>query len=140
MANTTKRNASDWTVIVLGLIGLILGIIGLCHPQSQYEMMGLKQDALKAGSVIPGLMGSGSLSAVYVGIMYIFGVLKKWPHFKSYLVFARMVMCAGFLLLVAAGRAPHQFIPAALWEGGGALLILMVLWLDNRFAGPRSIS
>lgn len=140
MGNTTKRNASDWTVIVLGVIGLILGIIGLCHPQSQYEMMGLTPESLRAGSVVPGLMGSGSLSAVYVGIMYIFGIWNKWPHFKAYLVFARMVMCAGFLILVAAGIAPHQFIPAAIWEGGGAFLILVVLWLDRRFAGPRIIS
>ena len=126
-----KLKLSDWTVITLGTLGFVLGLIGLCDPESQYGMMGIKAASLPPGSIISGLFGSGSLSALYVGIMYIYGVLKKWNHFKAYLVFARIIMCLGFLALVCAARAPREFVPAAVWEGVGALLILVTLWVDG---------
>src|ERR1700761_8029571 len=101
MATTIKRKLSDYLVIILGLLGLLLGLMGLFNPTSQYGMMGINATSLPPGSVIPGLFASGSLSATYVGILYIYGVLKRWPNFKAYLIFARMVMCIGFLLLVS---------------------------------------
>ncbi|MRG44072.1 hypothetical protein GFS24_03055 [Chitinophaga sp. SYP-B3965] len=127
-----KWKPSDVVVILLGALGFFLGLMGLINPDAQYSMMGITASSLPADSVIPGLFGSGSLSAIYVGIIYIYGVLKKWDRFKAYLIFARMVMCLGFLVLVCIGRAPQAFIPAAAWEGAGALFILLALWWDKR--------
>jgi len=127
----SKWAPSDWVVMVLGAMGFGLGLSGLLNPVSQYSMMGIEASSLPPNSVIPGLFGSGSLSALYVGILYIYGVLRKWDRFKAYLIFARMVMCVGFLMLVCTNRAPQAFVPAAIWEGVGAIVILVGLWLDT---------
>jgi len=138
MAIFTKRKPSDWVVMVLGIAGFSLGLSGLLHPASQYSMLGIKASYLSSDSVVPGLLGSGSLSALYVGILYIYGVLNKWDRFKSYLIFSRMVMCLGFLVLVCINRAPQAFIPAAVWEGAGAVFIFLALWWDA--AGKSKIT
>lgn len=131
MTTNHKHTPSDYLVILLGILGLLLGLKGLLNPASQYHMMGIDPTSLAPDSPIPGLFGSGSLSAIYVGILYVFGVLNRWTRFKAYLIFARMVMCIGFFWLVTVGRAPHAFIPAAIWEGTGAILILGSLWIDT---------
>ena len=127
----TRRKPSDWVVMTLGMLGFILGLSGLLNPASQYKMIGMEASSLPSGSAIPALLGSGSLSALYVGILYIYGVLYKWEGFKRYLIFARMVMCAGFLILVCIGRASNAFVLAAIWEGAGALFILLAFWWDS---------
>ena len=125
-----KRSASDWTVMILGAIGFLLGTSGLIFPESQYDILGV--DINSIGTVIPGLMGSAGLSAMYVGLMYIFGTLQKWKHFKHYLIFARMIMAIGFVILVSIERAPDTYVSAAIWEGVGAAIIAVALWWDNR--------
>lgn len=128
MVQHSKKTISDWTVIFLGSIGLFLGVSGLLFPESQYAMLGIH--AISVGPVIPGLLGSAGLSASYMGLLYIFGTLKKWPHFKHYLIFARMVMAIGFVALVVTGRASQSYLPAAVWEAAGAMLIATSLGWD----------
>jgi|GEM_PF-2422042 len=130
MTQTNKKTISDWAVIILGSIGFLLGISGLIFPESQYKILGL--DTGSIGTVIPGLMGSAGLSAIYMGLMYIFGTLQKWKNFKHYLIFARLLMAIGFLVLLSIGRAPETYISAALWEAIGAGIIALTLWLDKR--------
>jgi hypothetical protein len=129
MAQTQKKTVSDWTVITLGTIGLLLGISGLMFPESQYEILGVDTDSI--GPIIPGLMGSAGLSATCVGLMYIFGTIQRWKFFKHYLIFARMIMAIGFVTLVSIDRAPATYVSAALWEGIGAVIIALALWWDS---------
>lgn len=131
MVKTGKRTVSDWAVIILGCIGFLLGISGIIDPHSQYDMLRLESASIAQGSVIPVLLSSASLSAMYVGIMYIYGILNNWRGFKAYLVFARSLMCIGFLVLVSLGKAPGVYLSAAIWEGIGAVIILVVLWWDR---------
>jgi hypothetical protein len=126
-----KRKPSDWAVTVLGGLGFMLGLMILADPGAQYDMMGIDPAAVPSDSIIPGLFGSGALSAMYVGLMYIYGTQKGWNNFKAYLIFARLLMCLGFLVLVCMERASKAFIPAAIWEGAGALVILLALWWDG---------
>ncbi|HYD90643.1 MAG TPA: hypothetical protein VEA58_02585 [Anaerovoracaceae bacterium] len=130
MTQTNKKTVSDWTVIIFGSIGLLLGLSGLFFPESQYKILGLDTDSI--GTVIPGLMGSAGLSATYVGLLYIFGTIQKWRYFKQYLIFARLLMAVGFLILMSIGRAPQTYVSAAIWEAAGAALIGMAIWWEGR--------
>lgn len=64
-----KQKPSDWVVMALGTLGFILGLSGLINPTSQYKMIGMKAASLPSGSTVPALLGAGSLSALYVGIL-----------------------------------------------------------------------
>ena len=128
-----KRPVSDWTVIVLGLIGLFLGISGLFSPESQLKMLGLTDSSSATGFAIRGFLRSGSVSAVYVGLLYLLGVWKKWEGFKYYLIFARVLMTIGFVALFLSGPTLEAFRSAAAWEGTGAVLILVALFADRLF-------
>ena len=130
MTQTNKKSISDWTVIILGSIGMLLGLSTLFFPEAQYKILGLETDSV--GTVIPGLMGSAGLSATYMGLMYIFGTFQKWKYFKYYLVFARLLMATGFLILLAIGRAPESYVSAAIWEAAGATLIGISIWWERR--------
>ncbi|QMW04934.1 hypothetical protein [Spirosoma foliorum] len=123
---TLNKTASDWTVILLGVVGFLLGAEGILNPHFQYKMLGLTA----LGNVIPALLGSASLSASYVGILYIVGVIHRWKHVKRYLIGARLLMGVGFLGLMAIGRMPQTYRAAAVWEIAGALLIAGALWWD----------
>lgn len=125
-----KKNISDWTTIGLGAIGITMGLMGIINPESQYQMLKLSDETVK-GSVIPALLGSASLSATYVGIMYIFGTLRQWRNFKHYLIFSRMLMAIGFFIMVCRGVAPSTYIAAGIWEGVGGILILVSLLIDH---------
>ena len=83
MAISLKLKPSDWVVMVLGSLGAILGLSGLLNPASQYGMLGIEANLQSSGRVIPGLFGSGSLSALYVGILYIYGVLSPFAYRRS---------------------------------------------------------
>jgi hypothetical protein len=129
-----KNRISDWTVIILGLTGLFLGLSGLFAPVAQLHMLGLEDTSTAVGLAIKGLMRSGSVSAVYIGLLYLLGTWKQWEGFKLYLIFARFLMTIGFVALFLSGPSLGVFKSAAAWEGGGAVLILIALFADRLFA------
>lgn len=108
----------------------VIRIVWSYFPETQYKILGLNTNSV--GTVIPGLMGSAGLSATYVGLMYIFGTIQKWKYFKHYLIFARLLMAVGFLILLSIGRAPQTYVSAAIWEAAGAVLIGIALWWERK--------
>ena len=43
-----------------------------------------------------------------MGVLYLLGVAKDWPGFIAFTVAARLSMCAGFIVLIVAGKAPDS--------------------------------
>ncbi|MFY0538436.1 hypothetical protein [Nannocystis pusilla] len=79
-------------------------------------------------------MATTSIAAINMGVLYVLGVALAWPGFLAFTVAARLFMCLGFVVLMAAGRAPDVFVGAAIWEGLGAGITAAGMAWDNRRA------
>jgi hypothetical protein len=131
--NIRPRSASGWTVSVFGVLALIMGVLGLISPDIQFGMMGFEiLDKRPPGDYTPAVVATTSIAAVNMGVLYLLGVAKDWPGFIAFTVAARLFMCAGFIVLIVAGKAPDAFIGAALWEGLGAAATGAAMWWDSR--------
>jgi hypothetical protein len=138
---TRPHSAAGWVVSLFGVMQLAMGAIGLFSPDLQHSMMGLEDVARRAhGDYTLAMMATSSAAAINMGILYLLGVAKNWPGFFGFTLVARTLMSAVLMGLVVAGKAPHTFVGAALWEGVGAALIAAALIWDRRrrraMAGP----
>ncbi|WAS92952.1 hypothetical protein [Nannocystis punicea] len=124
---------SGWSVAVFGVLALLLGLLGLLSPDSQFDMMGFELvDQRAPGDYTPGVVATTSIAAINMGILYVLGVALAWPGFVAFTVGARLFMCVGFVALMAAGRAPDVFVGAAIWEGVGAAITAVAMAWDGR--------
>ncbi|WP_434422240.1 hypothetical protein [Nannocystis pusilla] len=129
------RSFSGWSVAVFGVLAVLLGLLGLLSPDSQFDMMGFERvDHRGPGDYTPTVVATTSIAAINMGALYVLGVALAWPGFIAFTVAARLFMCLGFVALMAAGRAPDVFVGAAIWEGLGAAITAAGMAWDSRRA------
>jgi hypothetical protein len=118
------RSIASCTVFILGAFALCMGVYGLIEPAAQLEMMGFVPLATRPpGDYTSVVMSIVGFATVNTAVLYLVGSIKNWPGFLALIIWMRLVMGSGLLLLYITGKAPNAFIAAAVWEWVGAGLI-----------------
>lgn len=129
------RDASGWTMFVFGVIALLLGLLGLIRPELLLSILGfsvLDRAARGAGDYTIVFMTASSMASFNMGVYYILAALNDMKKFYIWTVPFRLVTFTVFTTVAVTGAAPMRFISVGLWEGLGALITGLTLFLDNK--------
>jgi hypothetical protein len=136
MASSLKiRDASGWTMFVFGVLALLLGLVGLIRPEVLLSLLGfsvLDRAARAAGDYTIVFMTASSMASFNMGVYYILAALNDVKKFYLWTVPFRLVTFSVFTTVALTGAAPMRFIGVGLWEGIGALVTGLTLYLDNK--------
>ncbi|MFK3981758.1 hypothetical protein ACI2K4_15425 [Micromonospora sp. NPDC050397] len=137
------RSAAGWTIAVFGVLALVLGLVGLIHPEALLRMLGFEVIAAAdraSGDYTRTYVAASCMAAVNMGVYYLVATYTEWRTFFRFTVVFRLVTFSVFTTLVLTGSAPGKFFGVALWEGVGAVATGVGLWLDSRSAATAPTS
>lgn len=136
MDSTIKiRDASGWTMFVFGVLALLLGLVGLIRPELLLSLLGfsvLERYARAAGDYTIVFMTASSIASFNIGVYYILAALNDMKKFYLWTVPFRLVTFTVFTILALTGEAPLRFLGVGLWEGLGAVVTGIALYLDAK--------
>ncbi|GAA0375350.1 hypothetical protein Acor_67250 [Acrocarpospora corrugata] len=127
------RSSSGWTIAVFGVLAFILGLVGLFSPSTLLGMLGFEALEQRApGDYTLVYMAASSMAAINMGVYYVFAAASEFRSFYLWTVPFRLVTFSVFTFLVVTEAAPAEFIGVGLWEGVGALITGVALWIESR--------
>jgi hypothetical protein len=129
------RDASGWTMFVFGVLALLLGLLGLIRPELLLSLLGfpiLDRASRAAGDYTIVFMTASSMASFNIGVYYILAALNDIKKFYLWTVPFRLVTFSVFTIIALTGVAPMRFIGVGLWEGLGALVTGLALYLDGK--------
>ncbi|MFT3896042.1 MAG: hypothetical protein QM730_30875 [Anaerolineales bacterium] len=129
------RDASGWTMFIFGVLALLLGLLGLIRPELLLSILGfsvLDRAARAAGDYTIVFMTASSMASFNMGVYYILAALNDMKKFYLWTVPFRLVTFTIFTIVALTGAAPMRFIAVGLWEGIGALVTGLTLYLDSK--------
>lgn len=134
-SNLKIRDASGWTMFVFGVLALLLGLVGLIRPELLLSLLGfsvLDRTARAAGDYTIVFMTASSMASFNIGVYYILAALNDMKKFYLWTVPFRLVTFTVFTILALTGEAPLRFLGVGLWEGLGAAITGVALYLDGK--------
>ena len=129
------RDASGWTMFVFGVLALLLGLVGLIRPELLLSLLGfsvLERSARAAGDYTIVFMTASSMASFNIGVYYLLAALNDMKKFYLWTVPFRLVTFTVFTILALTGEAPLRFLGVGLWEGLGAVVTGIALYLDGK--------
>ena len=129
------RDASGWSMFVFGVLALLLGLVGLIRPELLLSLLGfsvLERSARTAGDYTIVFMTASSMASFNIGVYYILAALNDMKKFYLWTVPFRLVTFTVFTILALTGEAPLRFLGVGLWEGLGAAITGIALYLDGK--------
>jgi hypothetical protein len=129
------RDASGWTMFIFGVLALLLGLLGLIRPELLLSILGfsvLDRAVRAAGDYTIVFMTASSMASFNMGVYYILAALNDMKKFYLWTVPFRLVTFTVFTIVAVTGTAPMRFIAVGLWEGIGALVTGLTLYLDSK--------
>ncbi len=129
------RNLSSLTMFIFGLLALLLGAVGLLHPETTLSLLGfpvIERAARAEGDFTLVFITASSMASFNMGAYYLLAALNNLKRFYLWTVPFRCITFAAFTLAVVNGLAPAGFIGVAVWELVGALATGAALWLEHR--------
>ena len=134
-SNLKIRDASGWTMFVFGALALLLGLVGLIRPELLLSLLGfsaLDRSARAAGDYTIVFMTASSMASFNIGVYYILAALNDMKKFYFWTVPFRLVTLTVFTILALTGEAPLRFLGVGIWEGLGAAITGLALYLDGK--------
>jgi hypothetical protein len=107
------RNASGWTMFILGVLALLLGLVGLIRPEILLSLLGfsvLERAARAGGDYTITFMIASSMASFNMGVYYILASLNDMKKFYQWTVPFRGLTFTVFTLAVVTGVAPGRFL------------------------------
>src|SRR5512138_2210210 len=92
------HDASGWTMFIFGVLALLLGLLGLIHPELLLSILGfamLDRAARAAGDYTLVFMIASSMASFNMGVYYILAALNDFKSFYRWTVPFR---CLTFLV------------------------------------------
>ncbi len=136
MDSTLKiRDAAGWTMFVFGVLALLLGLLGLIRPELLLSILGfsvLDRAARTAGDYTIVFMIASSMASFNMGVYYILAALNDMRKFYVWTVPFRLVTFTVFTTVALTGIAPMRFLGVGVWEGLGALVTGLAIYLDSK--------
>ncbi|MFY1696532.1 MULTISPECIES: hypothetical protein [unclassified Solwaraspora] len=137
------RSVAGWTIAVFGAMALLLGAVGLVQPDVLLVMLGF--DVVPAADRVAGdytrtFMAASSMASFNMGVYYLLAAVTDWRPFFLFTVVFRLVTTVVFGVLVAAEVAPLRFVGVAAWEGLGAVVTGVALYVERRREGRVALS
>ena len=131
----TIRDVSGWTMFIFGSLAIVLGSIGLLHPEFVLTLLGFSvvdRSSRVAGDYTLVFMIASSIASFNMGIYYILASLNNMKSFYQWTVPFRCVTFLLFSTAVLTGLAPGRFLSVGAWELTGAVTTGWALWQEKR--------
>jgi len=136
MTTTLKiRDASGWTMFIFGVLALLLGLLGLIHPEILLSILGfsvLERSARVAGDYTLVFMIASSMASFNMGVYYVLAALNDVKSFYKWTVPFRFITFTVFTITALTGLAPARFIAVGAWELTGAIATGIALWQESK--------
>ena len=129
------HTAAGWTIFVVGILAILLGIVGLIRPELLLSILGfevIERAQRAAGDYTIVFMTASSMASFNMGIYYVFAALNDVRIFYRWTVPFRSLTFIVFTTLVLFGIAPLKFLGVGIWEFTGAIATGFALYLENR--------
>src|SRR5688572_19066405 len=135
------RDASGWTMFIFGILALLLGLVGLIHPEMLLTLLGF--DLIERTQRMPGdytlvFMIASSMASFNIGVYYVLAVLNDVKIFYRWTVPFRILTFIIFTTVVLNGLAPNRFLAVGIWELVGALSTGIALYMEGKKLEDKS--
>ncbi len=129
------KDTSGWTMFVFGAIALILGLLGLLHPELLLSILGftvLERASRAAGDYSLVFLTASAMASFNIGVYYMLAALNDMKQFYKWTVPYRGLTFIVFTIAVLTGLAPTRFIVVGAWELTGAIATGLALRSENK--------
>ncbi len=129
------KDTSGWTMFVFGAIALILGLLGLLHPELLLSILGftvLERASRAAGDYSLVFVTASAMASFNIGVYYMLAALNDMKQFYKWTVPYRGLTFIVFTIAVLTGLAPTRFIVVGAWELTGAIATGLALRSENK--------